>query len=113
MISLTGRARRDEVVLAGELHLRDTGEKRPFEARYGTISVVPLGYGEEAELTLKPRRMEIAGVKGRGEKLTVSGGELGLIIDARGRPIRFPRDAEQRRERLRAWQEAITEEPAR
>jgi uncharacterized protein (TIGR01319 family) len=112
LISLTGRARRDEVVLAGELHLRDSGERRTFEARYGSISVVPLGYGEEAELTLKPRRMEIAGLKSRGEKLTVTGGELGLVVDARGRPIRFPRDAEQQRERLRAWQQAITEEPA-
>jgi hypothetical protein len=113
LISLTGRARQDEVVLAGELHLRDTDEKRPFEVRYGSISVVPLGYGEEAELTLKPRRMEIAGLKSRGDKLSVSGGELGLIIDARGRPIRFPRDTEARRERLRAWQQVITEEPAR
>jgi uncharacterized protein (TIGR01319 family) len=112
VISLTGRARRNEVVLVGELRLRDTGEKRTFEARYGSISIVPLGYGEEAELTLKPRRMEIAGVKSRGERLAVTGGELGLIIDARGRPIRFPRAVEQRRERLRAWQQAITEEPA-
>lgn len=112
MISLTGRARRNEVVLVGELRLRDTGEKRTFEARYGTISTVPLGYGEEAELTLKPRRMEIAGVKNRGEKLSVSGGELGLIIDARGRPIRYPRDVGSRRERLLAWQQAITREAA-
>jgi hypothetical protein len=99
-------------VLVGELRMRDTDERRPFEARYGTISIVPLGYGEEAELTLKPRRMEIAGVKSRGEKLSVSGGELGLIIDARGRPIRYPRDAGSRRERLLAWQQAITEEAA-
>ncbi|MEJ2149991.1 MAG: hypothetical protein P8Z40_10970 [Chloroflexota bacterium] len=42
----------------------------------------------------------------------MSGGELGLIIDARGRPIRYPRDVGNRRERLLAWQQAITREAA-
>jgi len=33
-----------------------------------------------------------------------------VVIDARGRPLRFPRGQDARRERLRAWQQAANQE---
>ncbi|HEY7983474.1 MAG TPA: hypothetical protein VID73_04860, partial [Ktedonobacterales bacterium] len=35
------------------------------------------------------------------------GGMLGLIIDARGRPLTLPRPADERHARLRAWRRAL------
>jgi len=40
---------------------------------------------------------------GRGRTLTVTGGAVGVIIDARGRPIAFPRAPEQRQEMVKQW----------
>ena len=35
--------------------------------------------------------------------LTITGGVLGVIIDARGRPIALPRPADQRQELVKQW----------
>ncbi|HEC24129.1 MAG TPA: hypothetical protein ENI95_14550 [Chloroflexi bacterium] len=110
LVSLSGRARRGEVVLRGEVRTGDEAAPRPFEVRYGTVARIPLPYEAEAEVTLQPRRLEIAGSPRRVTKLRVRGGELGLVVDARGRPWRFPRSSEARRKLMRDWLEAITRE---
>ena len=43
------------------------------------------------------------GAPGRGGGLKVIGGALGVIIDARGRPLQLPADAGRRQELLRKW----------
>jgi uncharacterized protein (TIGR01319 family) len=109
VFSVTGRARRGEIVVRGALRSRESGEQSPFEVPFGSIVTLPLALGEQAELTLQTHRVEVdMGGKRRG-KITVVGGELGVIIDARGRPWRF-RDNEERRGCLKEWQEAITQE---
>jgi len=37
----------------------------------------------------------------------VEGGVLGLIVDARGRPLLLPSDPEMRVQQLRAWRKAL------
>lgn len=108
VISVSGRARSGEVVLTGTLKPVG-GAATPFEAVYGSILALPLEYGQTAELTLEPRRGSI-GEGGPRRKLTVTGGALGVVIDARGRPWHFPRDADERRERLREWQQSLAQE---
>jgi hypothetical protein len=39
----------------------------------------------------------------RGGKRRVSGGLVGLIIDARGRPLRLASDPEQRQVQMQQW----------
>jgi hypothetical protein len=43
------------------------------------------------------------GAPGRGGTLRVSGGALGLIIDARGRPLLFSEDLNRRKDLYRKW----------
>jgi len=43
------------------------------------------------------------GLRGKGGRLRVAGGAVGLIIDARGRPLRLPDDPAQRQERIQMW----------
>jgi hypothetical protein len=38
-----------------------------------------------------------------GGKLKVQGGALGVVIDARGRPLRLPSDAGRRMELFKKW----------
>ncbi len=75
---------------------------------FGTIRVLPLGEGETATIEARPARAFDLG-QGRGKATTfpVIGGVVGLIIDARGRPIALPTDGPARVAKLREWLTAM------
>ncbi len=111
IVSIAGRARRGEIVVRGSLKHDGAGKAEQFEVPYGSLRVLPLAAGTRAELTLQPRRVEIEPGQGsRSLRRTVIGGTLGVIIDARGRPWRFPRDVGERQSLLREWQKSLTGE---
>lgn len=83
---------------------------------FGTIRVIPLGFVDETtsneperrEVTLQPARgFDVGAGKGRQRTVTVTGGKVGLIIDARGRPLSLPADDATRVARMREWLEAM------
>ncbi len=110
VVSISGRARKGEIVLRGSLKVEGSTRPEVFEVAYGSIVTIPLERGTHAELTLQPRRVDIETAQRRSRRLTITGGELGLIVDARGRPWRFPRNQEERRAMLSEWQKSITGE---
>lgn len=71
---------------------------------FGQMALVPLGPGEEMELEVIPRSGWDAG-RGRKQpfRVNVSGGEVGLILDGRGRPLELPKDPALRRRALVDW----------
>ncbi len=75
------------------------------EVRLGQLVVLPLGQGEVGRLTLRPERgFDVGfGAYGKAGTLKVTGGAVGLIIDARGRPLALPKDAGRRRELNQKW----------
>jgi len=60
-------------------------------------------------LEIRPaRHFDIGlGQPGRGALAEVEGGILGIIIDARGRPLRLPKDETQRQAHIRQWLEEL------
>lgn len=76
------------------------------EVPFGAIEVVPLAIGERAALKLWPSRDFDVGL-GRGNAATpraeVEGGAVGIIIDARGRPLALPGNTEKRQAKLLQW----------
>ena len=55
--------------------------------------------------TLRPRPTINAGYGlGRGRSITLKGGAVGIILDARGRPLALPKAPEKRYEAVQAWQ---------
>jgi len=53
---------------------------------------------------LKPeRKVDVGRGPGKGRKITVQGGAVGLVVDVRGRPLQLPDDEEERRNRVRQW----------
>ncbi|CAA9259712.1 MAG: hypothetical protein AVDCRST_MAG77-2509 [uncultured Chloroflexi bacterium] len=76
------------------------------EVPFGAIEVVPLPIGERASLKLWPSRDFDIGL-GRGNAATpraeVEGGAVGIIIDARGRPLQLPATVEKRQAKLLQW----------
>jgi len=108
VVSTTGRARRGEVVLQGQI-TPSAGEVRSFAGRFGQITAIPLEYGKRAGLILRPRRVEIEELNTR-HRLEVIGGNLGMILDTRGRPWRVPRSLGDRQQQIRGWQQALSQE---
>lgn len=86
------------------------GHQHVAEVLPGTIEVLPLAVGQQARLTLYPAAGVDVGL-GAGERAhagnPVEGGRLGLIVDARGRPLDLPAAPQQRLARLRQWRAAV------
>lgn len=74
----------------------------------GALCRLSLEDGQDAQLELTPKKGFNFGA-GRGKKLsaTVKGGVVGLILDARGRPLSFAQDKAQRVPQLQSWHEAV------
>ena len=91
---------------------RKGGESNTIEVPYGEIAVVPLRSDQRANLTVKPAPGLTVGGGEPGKPLKtqpgqeVKGGLVGLIIDARGRPLRFP-NAANRHTAVRRWLTAL------
>ena len=91
-IAPSGTASRGDEVL--RLSLTSSGGKEIAEqARFGELKLIHLDPNESAQVELTPSRRFDLG-RGRGKRFvqTLQGGELGLIIDARGRPLSGPSD---------------------
>lgn len=75
------------------------------EIKQGSILSLPLASGETGELQLKMlRRTVIEDVNISNEPILVRGGVCGVVIDARGRPLQLPEQAEKRRELFHNWE---------
>ena len=76
------------------------------EVPFGAVETVPLPIGERAALKLWPAKDFDVGL-GRGNAATprseVEGGAVGIIVDARGRPLALPDTAEKRQAKLLQW----------
>lgn len=108
VISISGRARQGDVVLHGSVKPEGASSAEPFEVRYGSIVSIPIQAGMRAEVTIQPRGVQIeTGSRRFSRRMSITGGELGLVVDARGRPWRFPREPQERRSMLLGWQKTI------
>ncbi len=100
-----GRGRPGRKVLSYELELEDSGQRVSGEIESGQIKTIPFGPGKFGKLSLRPERGYDVGFGslGRSGSLRVSGGLVGVIIDARGRPLILPADRGQQIELNQRW----------
>jgi hypothetical protein len=98
-----GQAKSGEVILNLKMTY-ESGSELEVEVEYGSLEVLPLPPGQSAELQLRPhRRFDIGAGPGRGWRRRVYGGAVGLIIDARGRPLIIPTDPTMRESKIQQW----------
>ena len=102
-------------VQQGQLAVRvgveySNGRQSSVDVMGGTIEVIPLQANEQALLTLFPAPTVDVGL-GPGERARaaeeIDGGLVGLIVDARGRPLVLPADDTERKARLLQWSQAL------
>jgi hypothetical protein len=104
VISPVGYAHYGTPILRVKLSF-DNGDEKKVDVKMGNIEVLPLLAGQSAQLHLQPlHRFDVGmGGPGRSGRLQVSGGALGVVIDARGRPLRLSKDPARRREMANHW----------
>lgn len=103
VVSPVGYARRGDTILRMNVSYEDSGGFS-VEVAYGDLEVLPLPPGRQAILDLHPLHNFDVGLGPRkGGKRRVNGGMAGLIIDARGRPLRLPRGEKQRQKQVQRW----------
>ncbi len=82
----------------------EDGEEFTRVIRKGQLEVIPVTAEQAVHLQVAPRRgFDVGEGPGVRIRADVRGGEVGLILDGRGRPIRFPRRPGQQREKVREW----------
>lgn len=82
------------------------GEVLDKQIEYGTIQKIELEEGKTAEIegrTSSPFSLTTKEGTDRNFKIKVEGGVVGILIDARGRPVDLPEDDDARRTKLREW----------
>jgi hypothetical protein len=103
VIAPTGRANPGDRALRVIVDSEAKGQYS-IDAAYGELITVPLAAGEQVQLTLEPeRRFDLGFGPGRGKRITVHGGAVGLVVDTRGRPLQLPPEKAARHSLLRQW----------
>jgi hypothetical protein len=103
IISVNASANYGDQVLRAKLTYNDGTDAR-VDVKFGGLEILPLPNGQTARLSLQPLNRADAGLgSGRSGTITVTGGALGVVIDARGRPLQLPSDPVRRRELIKKW----------
>ncbi|MEN6478746.1 MAG: glutamate mutase L [Anaerolineales bacterium] len=86
-----------------------TRAPQSLEVPFGDIIRVPLSPEESVTIKVWPNaRLDLGlGEPGRPAQARIQGGRLGLIIDARGRPLQLPSAPQQRAESQQRWINAL------
>ena len=75
---------------------------------FGELSRLSLEDGQEAQILLAPSKgFDFGAGKGKRVSRLVKGGVVGLILDARGRPLIFAQDEATHGVQLQAWNTAV------
>jgi hypothetical protein len=107
VVSVIASGNYGDQVLRARLIYEDGTEARA-EVKFGGLEILPLPSGRSARLSLQPLRRADAGLgPGRSGVVPVTGGALGVVIDARGRPLQLPSDPVRRRELIKRWYYAV------
>jgi len=105
VVSPVGHARQGRPVMRVRVEPEGGGEMSEGAVRFGQVVLLPLRQGEHARLTVRPESGFDVGFGGAGKAgaLRVAGGALGVIIDARGRPLELSKDPVERQEMNLKW----------
>ena len=75
---------------------------------FGEVKCHPLDVGQEATLEATPARScDLGAGRGKAVQAKVTGGVVGVVMDARGRPLTLSEDSVERMRSITAWSEEM------
>jgi hypothetical protein len=107
VVSVKSDAKPGATIMRAKVQL--TGEQvQTFTIKQGTLIRIPMRPGMKAAMQLTATRQSNIESSGLTDSaFRVNGGICGLVIDARGRPIKLPTDQAKREYELQVWAEAF------
>jgi hypothetical protein len=104
IISPIAHCRMGTPIMRGRVVYED-GKEEKFSIQQGTLETLSVASGQTAEIFLQPLNHCDVGMGGPGRSghLRVNGGCFGVIIDARGRPLKVGNTIEQRHDMENRW----------
>jgi hypothetical protein len=103
-----------QVAFRARLHRPGWPDASTVEVRTGSLTVVPLERGGSGELEIELERGVSIGhpVRERRLRVAVTGGAVGIVLDARGDPIQLPARPGDARAMVQTWRDALRRETA-
>ena len=84
--------------------IRGKGIDESGQMAVGDIRILPLGQGEIAMVTIEPDKgFDCGAGPGRERESEVRGGRVGIVLDARGRPLEIPVERQAGRQQVSEW----------
>ncbi|HHX45129.1 MAG TPA: hypothetical protein GX714_14255 [Chloroflexi bacterium] len=113
VIAPSGTGKPGEIALRLRIE-RDDGQTIALDVPAGTVRRVPLAVGQRARVQVYPSRAFDIGLgrRGVGGQAEVMGGSMGIVIDARGRPLELSEDMEECRTRNQLWLRNLIDDDA-
>jgi hypothetical protein len=110
---VTRGGRSGQLAIRARLHRVGWPDPETIEVRAGQVIVMPLPRGERAELDIELEGGATLPAPRRTHHLRteVTGGTVGLVLDARDAPLMLPRRLDDRREVIAGWLETLLREP--
>ena len=82
--------------------------KGKWDLKVGEMKLIPATYDEEVEITITPnKKFDIGAGRGKTIERKVKGGVVGIILDARCRPIILPEAHNERINALQTWNKEL------
>ncbi|GMQ78079.1 MAG: glutamate mutase L [Anaerolineae bacterium] len=84
--------------------LREDQEPQNIEILQGDFKVLPIRAKQRVKITIAPTPdTDVGAGPGKRRSITLSGGPIGIVIDARGRPLTKNADPKSRQRHIRKW----------
>ena len=108
VVSVKSDAKPGTTIMRARIQLSGEREVRSVTIKQGTLTRIPMKPGMKAAMQLTATRQSNIEASGLTDSaFRVNGGICGLVIDARGRPIKLPADQAKREHELQSWAEAL------
>jgi hypothetical protein len=88
------------------MHIRyNEGSETTVDIKNGALELIAIPMGQTVNVKLQPLQRFDVGMGGPGVSgnIKITGGAMGLVVDARGRPLRFAEDPLRRLETVQKW----------
>jgi len=85
------------------------GSETAVDIKNGGLELISIPVGQTVTVRLQPLHRFDVGMGGPGVSgsIKITGGAMGLVVDARGRPIKLPDDPLRRLEAVQKWHWAV------
>ncbi len=109
-VAPVGKSKPGKIVLTSEITLPD-GNIVKHELKTGELIKIDAPFEPMNAKLIPGRNIDIGAGKGEVINTKIYGGQVGIILDGRGRPLELPEDEGDRIAKLQEWSQVVNEYP--